>query len=316
MNEALILGGLVVVSAIMILYSLMPAKKDDREKILRRMSGRRSDNDATRGPIKSQKGSTAQQMMEKVAPLAMKPVMPKSDEDMTTLRQRMAQAGFRHDSATRVFLASKTILGAGLAGLAMLLAWGTGQQTTMLFGIATCAGGVGFFLPDVWLWVAKSQRQELIRNGLPDSLDLLVVSVESGLALDAGLQRVGDEMSKVHKELSEEMQIATLEAQMGVPRSEALLNMATRCGVREMSSLVAVITQAEKFGTSVARALRNQADSLRVKRRLRAEERAQKTTVKLMLPLIFFIFPSIFVVLLGPAALQIIKALGNGGPLG
>lgn len=316
MNEVLILGGLVVVSAIMILYSLMPAKKDDRDKILQRMSGRRSDNDVAKGPIKSQKGSTAQQMMEKVAPLAMKPVMPKSDEDMTTLRQRMSQAGFRHDSAARVFLASKTILGAGLGGLAMLLAWGTGQQTAMLFGIATCVGGVGFFLPDAWLWVAKSQRQELIRNGLPDSLDLLVVSVESGLALDAGLQRVGDEMSKVHKELSQEMQIATLEAQMGVPRAEALLNMATRCGVPEMSSLVAVITQAEKFGTSVARALRNQADSLRVKRRLRAEERAQKTTVKLMLPLIFFIFPSIFVVLLGPAALQIVKALGGGGALG
>lgn len=316
MNETLILGGLVVVSVIMVLYALIPAKKDDREKILRRMSGRRKDSEKLAGPVKAQKESATKQMINKVAPLAMKPIMPKSEEEMSTLRQKMARAGFRAESAARIFLASKTILGVGLAGLSVLLAWGGGQQTTMLFGIATCAGGVGFFLPDAWLWIAKSQRQELIRNGLPDSLDLLVVSVESGLGLDAGLQRVGEEMSNVHKELSEEMQIATLEAQMGVPRSEALLNMAARCGVAEMSSLVAIITQAEKFGTSVAKALRNQADSLRVKRRLRAEERAQKTTVKLMLPLIFFIFPSIFIVLLGPAALQLIKALGPGGSLG
>jgi tight adherence protein C len=317
MNEVYILGGLVVVSVIMILYSLMPAKKDDREKILRRMSGKRQDGKVAGGQAKPQKGSAAKQMIDKVAPhLAVKPVMPKSEEDMTTLRQKLAQAGFRHDSVTTVFLASKTVLGVGLAGLSMLLAWGSGQETTMLFGIATCAGGVGFFLPDVWLWIAKNQRQELIRNGLPDSLDLLVVSVESGLGLDAGLQRVGEEMNNVHKELSEELQIATLESQMGVPRSEALLNMAGRCGVEEMSSLVAIITQAEKFGTSVAKALRNQADALRTKRRLKAEERAQKTTVKLMLPLIFFIFPSIFVVLLGPAALQLIKAFGSGGALG
>ena len=170
-------------------------------------------------------------------------------------------------------------------------------------------------LPNMWLWVARGQRAEKIRNGLPDSLDLLVVSVESGLALDAGIQRVSDEMSNVHTELAEEMQIATLEAQMGVPRAEALLNMAGRCGVSEMRALVAVITQAEKFGTSVAKALRIQADTLRQKRRLKAEERAQKTTVKLMLPLILFIFPSIFVVLVGPAALRIIEVMGKGGPL-
>jgi tight adherence protein C len=161
--------------------------------------------------------------------------------------------------------------------------------------------------------MAVRKRAEKIRNGMPDSLDLLVVSVESGLALDAGLLKVSDEMKNVHPELSEEMQIATLEAQMGVPRSEALRNMAQRTGVEEMRALIAVITQAEKFGTSVAKALRTQADTLRQKRRLKAEERAQKTTVKLMIPLVLFIFPSIFVVLVGPAALKIMDAIGGGG---
>jgi tight adherence protein C len=133
--------------------------------------------------------------------------------------------------------------------------------------------------------------------------------------LDAGLQRVSDEMRNVHPELSEEMQIATLETQMGVRRAEALEHLSNRCGVAEMRTLVAVITQAEKFGTSVARALRAQGDTLRQKRRLKAEERAQKTTVKLMLPLVLFIVPSIFVVLVGPAALRIIKTLSGGSPL-
>ena len=315
MNEMMILGALVLISVMLIAYSMMPAKKEDQERILRRMAGKRSQEDGT-GIQQKEKSSAARAIMDKVAPYAMKPIMPKSAEDMSSLRSKLAQAGFRRDNATRFFLASKTIAGGGFAVASLAAALGGGFDPKMLFGIATCAGGVGFFLPDLWLMVARSQRKEKVRNGLPDSLDLLVVSVESGLALDAGLLRVSDEMRHVHVELSEEMQIATYETQMGVPRMEALQNMAQRCGVDEMSALIAVITQAERFGTSVAKALRTQADSLRVKRRLAAEERAQKTAVKLMLPLIFFIFPSIFVVLLGPAVIQLIKVLGSGGALG
>ena len=175
------------------------------------------------------------------------------------------------------------------------------------------AGGVGFLCPNIWLSIAQRQRTDKIRDGLPDSLDLLVVSIESGLGLDAGLQRVGDEMRNVHPELSGEMQITTLETQMGVPRAESLEHLAQRCGIDEMQALVSVIIQAERFGTSVAKALRTQADTLRVKRRLKAEERAQKTTVKLLVPLILFIFPSIFVVLVGPAAMKLIEAFRPGG---
>ncbi len=312
MNELVILGVMVAVSVAMIIYSLMPRRGEKREHILRRMSGARAlqEQPLVKGGAKS---SAARQVLDKVAPIAMRPVMPKSDEEMSTLREKLANAGFRNESATKMFLASKTLLGCVAATAAAAVAWGGGYESKQLLGIVAFVGGLGFMMPNIWLGIARNKRVERIRNGLPDSLDLLVVSVESGLALDSALQRVSDEMRNVHVELSEEMQIATLETQMGVPRGEALENMSRRTGVPEMKALVAVITQAEKFGTSVAKALRTQADTLRVKRRLRAEERAQKTTVKLMLPLILFIFPSIFVVLVGPAALKIAAVFGQGG---
>lgn len=314
MNEMVMLGGLVVVSAGLILYSLWPEKSDAKKQVLRRMAGQRREGEQ---PLVGQGGasSAARQMLDKVAPYAIRPVMPKSDEEMSTLREKLSQAGYRHESASRYFLASKTIAGVALLLVAVLIGMQRGLDIRQLFGMAAFCGGIGFMFPNLWLWIARNQRSEKIRNGLPDSLDLLVVSVESGLALDAGIQRVADEMGNVHPELAEELQIATLETQMGVPRSESLENMARRSGVREMRALVAVIAQAEKFGTSVAKVLRVQADTLRSKRRLRAEERAQKTTVKLMVPLVLFIFPSIFVVLAGPAALKLMQAFGSGGAL-
>ena len=186
----------------------------------------------------------------------------------------------------------------------------------MALGLGAFCTGAGMMLPDLWLALMTSGRKTKIRYGLPDTLDLLVVSVESGLALDGAIKRVGEEMAPVHPELSEEMRIATMECQMGLPRGEALENMARRSGVDEVRSLVSIITQAEKFGTSVAKALRNQAESLRTKRRQQAEERAQKTAVKLMIPLVLFIFPAMFVVLGGPAVLNVVKQMKSNPGLG
>jgi tight adherence protein C len=309
----IILGGLIAASVGLLAYSLWPRTGEDREHVMRRMMGKRSTEGQGSLLRDANKGGAARQVLDRVAPIAMKPVMPKTDEEISTLRERLCSAGFRAEYAVRYFLASKTILGLLAGGIAASITWSSGKDLKHILGIAAFAGGLSFMLPNFWLSLAISKRAEKIRNGLPDSLDLLVVSVESGLALDAGIQRVSDEMKKVHPALAEEMQIATLETQMGVPRSEALTNMARRCGVEEMKALVAVITQAEKFGTSVAKALRTQADALRVKRRQKAEERAQKTTVKLMLPLILFIFPSIFVVLVGPAALKIMEVFSGSG---
>jgi tight adherence protein C len=312
MNEMMILGVLIAISAGLITWSLWPTKKDGQDVIRRRMKGKGAHDDVIARRLAS-KQSLTKAMLKKVAPIAVRPVMPASAEEMTRLRKKLASAGHRAENAPTMLLASKTVLGivVGLAGLIYGLNKGGGITSAMgpmVFGMAG-----GFMAPNLWLTMAIGKRMEQIRSGLPDSLDLLVISVESGLALDGAIQRVGDELKNVHPALSEEFQIATLESQMGIPRSEALNNMSDRTGVPEMKSLIAVVNQAERFGTSVAKALRNQAAALRTKRRQKAEERAQKTTVKLMAPLVLFIFPAIFVVLAGPAALRLIETMSSGG---
>jgi len=309
--EPIYLLVMVLVSVALIAYGFLPSKGEEKETLLRRIAGRKATPDQKDVPSKKAQTSSARKLMEKVAPYAVRPVMPKNDEEMSTLRVKLANAGFRRESTPTIFLASKMVIAVGLGVTTVLFAWSSGHPPMNVFGLTASMAGLGFMLPNIWLALARKQRAELIRHGLPDSLDLMVVSVEAGLALDAAIQRVGDEMRLTHPELSEEMTITTLETQMGIPRAEAMENLAMRTGVAEMKSLVAIVTQAERFGTSIAKALRNQAAMLRVKRQQAAEERAQKTTVKLMLPLILFIFPSIFVVLVGPAALKLIRTLGN-----
>jgi len=305
-----VLGGLIVLSVSLITYSLLPSRKEEEQEVIRRrMSGGKSSRDGTDGLGEQAKESVAAKMMTKVAPIAVRPVMPKNAEEMSKLRVKLSVAGLRKENAPTLFLASKTILAVGTATAALLYALSKGYSVQQLFGMTIFCAGLGFMAPNLWLGSACSKRKEKISHGLPDSLDLMVITVESGLALDAALQRVGDELKNVHPVISEEFQIATLETQMGIPRSEALQNMASRCGAPEMKSLIAIINQAERFGTSVASALRRQADALRTKRRQAAEERAQQTAVKLMLPLIFFIFPAIFIVLGTPAALRILDTL-------
>jgi tight adherence protein C len=241
-----------------------------------------------------------------------KPVMSKSASEQSNLKIRLANAGLRKESAGVIFLSSKTAIGVGLLVLAAVYGVSTGQSLQKGFGIAVFAGGLGFMLPDLWLYLAASSRAEKINHGLPDCLDLLVVSVEAGLGLDAALQRVSAEMGRVHPELAEEFMLVNMETQMGLTRGEALQNLGLRTGVPELKSLSAIMIQAEKFGTSIATALRNHAEALRTKRRQQAEERAAKTAVKLIMPLIFFIFPAIFIALAGPAVLQLMDTLSSG----
>lgn len=305
-----VLGGLIVVSIGLVIYALWPKQQDDHDAIKRRMTGRRAQSNV--GDIRRRaKESVAKRVINTVAPIAVRPMHKQDAEQMSRLRIKLATAGFRSDTAATTFLASKTIMAVILGLAAAAFVWAKGYSFPNAIGITMIGAGLGFLTPDLWLSSAISKRSELIRNGLPDTLDLLVITVEAGLGLDAAFQRVGDDMSHVHPALAEELQLVTLETQMGIPRSEALTNFGTRSGIDEARSLVAIINQAERFGTSIARALRNQSDSLRVKRRQRAEERAQKTSVKLMAPLILFIFPAILVVLAGPAALKMIEALAN-----
>ena len=301
--------GMIVFSIGLIAYALLPNRKqEEKDTIRRRMTEGKTSRDETVMLRQQAKDSVAKRMVKKFAPIAVRPVMPKSAEDMSKLRIKLAIAGFRRDNAPTFFLASKTILACGVAAIALIYALSQGFETHQAFGVIIFCAGLGFVAPNIWLSSTASKRMERIREGLPDSLDLMVITVEAGLALDAAIQRVGDELRHVHPVISEEFQIATLETQMGIPRAEGLQNLAIRAGAAEVRSLVAIINQAERFGTSISQALRRQADALRIKRRQAAEERAQKTAVKLLLPLILFIFPALFIVLGAPAALKIMDA--------
>jgi tight adherence protein C len=169
--------------------------------------------------------------------------------------------------------------------------------------------GVGYYFPEIIVRILRKQRMDRIFLSLPDALDLLVVCVEAGLGLDAAMRRVAEELAEAAPDVCQELNLANLQLQMGRPRREVLHDLGVRTGVDDMKALVAILIQADRFGASIAQALRVQSDSMRVKRSQRAEEKAQQTAVKMIFPLVLFIFPGIFVVLVGPAAIMLIRNL-------
>src|SRR3979409_1886132 len=170
---------------------------------------------------------------------------------------------------------------------------------------------IGFFLPRYALRRMIRSRQQLVRWGLADALDLMVISIEAGLGLNAAMMKVSSELKDVHPDISEEFELANLEIRVGRDRDEALRNLAERTGVDDLRSLVAMLIQADRFGTSIARPVRVFSDSLRTKRRQRAEQAAQKAAVKLLFPLACFLFPVLFIAILGPAMISLMDTLGN-----
>ena len=230
--------------------------------------------------------------------------IPKSPSEMGKLRLRLVHAGFRRQDAVIVFLGLR--IGVALLAFAVLA---VPLITKPNLGLALGAAGLAYVLTGVVLARIAKGRQQRIRLSLPDALDLLVVSVEAGLGLDQAIQRVGDELAFAHPELSDDLRMINLELRAGKPRVEALHNLADRTGVDDVASLVAVLVQTDKFGTSVAQSLRVQSEVLRTKRRQRAEEAAAKTGVKMVFPLVICIFPAIWVVTLGPAAIKFMQVL-------
>jgi tight adherence protein C len=234
---------------------------------------------------------------------------PQSELERNALRIKLANAGFRSEAAPRLYqgIRMASFLTCLVIGMAYF-----GVKHGVTFKAAQyvlgCAG-VGFYLPSLGLMFLIKQRQQNIFLSLPDALDLMVVCVESGLGLDAAMRRVTDEMRGHAMVLAEEFQLANLQLQMGRPRREVLHDLGVRTGVDDMRSLAAILIQADRFGASIATALRVQSDSMRTRRRQIAEEKAAKTAVQLIFPLVLFIFPGIFVVLVGPAAIQISKNL-------
>ncbi len=251
---------------------------------------------------------TINKVLEKAKPLA-KPLQPKSEKDQSKLKMELVQAGFRNDTAVTIYLGTKiALLVVGLAafGGVSLLTNGISKQT--LFRTVIGAG-VMFYLPTFVLMYLTKRRKDAIFYGLPDALDLLVVCVEAGLALDQAMRKVSEEMKKTFRVISEEFSLCNFQIQMGRPRAEVLQELAERTNVDDLKSLAAILIQADKFGSSVAQALRVQSDAMRTKRSQLAEEKAAKTAVKLLFPLVIFIFPGIFVVLVGPAAIGMMRQM-------
>jgi tight adherence protein C len=229
---------------------------------------------------------------------------PRSPKELGKIRLRLVQAGFRRDDALTIFFGIRVACSLLLFALFSTSLLGRPNLTLALAGV-----GVGYVVPGMILARLAKRRQHRIRLSLADALDLLVVSVEAGLGLDQALSRVGQELAFAYPDLADELRLVNLELRAGKPRAEALRNLADRTGVDDLNALVTMLIQTDKFGTSIAQSLRVYSETLRTKRRQRAEEAAAKTGVKMVFPLVFCIFPAIWVVTIGPAAIKFIKVL-------
>ncbi|HZL90381.1 MAG TPA: type II secretion system F family protein [Pirellulaceae bacterium] len=253
-------------------------------------------------------GSSISRLIESAAPAIAK-FQPKNEQETSRLKLELSYAGFRSESAPAMYLMLRVV--GGVAGLflgAGISIFTGGANIGAIIKTAIIAG-VLFYLPTIIvMWMAK-KRKEQIFLGLPDALDLMVVCVEAGLGLDQAMRKVSEEMRKSFRVIAEEFGICNLQLQMGRGRTQVLQELGTRSGVDELRALASILIQADKFGSSIAQALRVQSDSMRTRRKQIAEEKAAKTAVKLIFPLVLFIFPGIFVVLVGPAAITMVREM-------
>lgn len=231
-------------------------------------------------------------------------VLPKSQAEISVALQRLTRAGFRNEAAVRVFYGYKVFIPLALCAIALVSGL---AKLSPFFVYASCLG-LGFLAPDFWLGRKIKNRQKKIDRGLPDVLDLLVICIEAGLSLDQATARTAEELEKAQPELCDEFGILVLEQRAGRPRSDAWRHLSERTGVESLRNLVSVLVQSEQFGTSVAKTLRVHSDTLRSKRIQQVEEMAAKTSVKLVFPLVFFIFPALFLVTLGPAVILMMES--------
>ncbi len=236
-------------------------------------------------------------------------IVPQSPKDVTVMQRRLIRAGVRNEGALRTLYGAKFALGVSLPLLMAATILGSSFETGNKMMAILASAAVGFFGPNEYVRRMATKRQKEISRGLPNALDLLVVCVESGLGLDQAILQVSKELKKAHPEISEEFGLVNLELKAGKRRVEALRNLAERTGVDDLKKLVAVLIQADRFGTGVAQSLRAHADFMRIQARQVAEEKAAKLGVKLIFPIFFCILPSLFVVTVGPVAMKIIREL-------
>ena len=291
----------VFVAALVILLQIVPRPMQTR---LGKLAG---ESDKTPQKCES---AWVERIIRLTGPFA-KLSLPAEGWENSRLRIHFMNAGYRNSAAPLMFFAAKTILTFALPAVFLLYIGlgGAALKANMIVTLLVGLAALGYFLPNAFLQQRIASRKREIFESFPDALDLTTVCVEAGLGLDAALARVGDEMRLKSTPLAEELHLVTLELRAGSTRERALRNLALRTGVEEIDALVAMLVQADRFGTTVADSLRVHSESLRTKRRLRAEEAAAKIPVKLLFPLIFCIFPSMLLVLLGPAFISIYRVL-------
>ena len=298
---AFAVGILVFLATLLTLYAIFKKPLNLKERL-----NREEVKDANEGAV-----IAIQKQLERV----LRPMgewLPRSPAEMSRQERNLVRAGIRRKDA--VILLNGAHLALALLALAVFATTGHLYHKPMLFGVLSII--IGAAVPDTWLKRKIEQRKMNIQYALPDAMDLAVISVEAGLGLDQALLRVGQEIRAAHPDLADELYLRNVEINMGRPRSEALRNLAERTGVEDLQALVAILIQTDRFGTNVGQALRTFSDSLRTRRRQRAEEQAAKLAVKMMIPMVLFIFPGIFIVILGPAFIAIVTKLlpALGGP--
>lgn len=235
----------------------------------------------------------------------------RDETKLSYLRRQLIQAGWRHPRAPLIYMGIRLLVAVGFFATASFLVGLAGIEPPLRFLLVFTGALLGWMLPFIALKRKRQARTRALQKGLADAIDILVVCVEAGLGLNQALMRVADEMERVSPEIAEELTMVALEMRAGTPRDEALQNMADRTAVDDVRAWVRMMVQTERFGTSIADSLRVHADTMRTKRRQRAEEAAAKLTVKLLIPLVVFIFPALFVVILGPGVLIFTEFMGS-----
>jgi len=283
-------------------------QSDGDAKITSRLFATQSIDSKAEAIAKQNLKSGLTPLLQRIGQAAAEPFMPKDRDNQSKQRKLLGRAGIYAPGAAKVMNGAKVIL----LGLFLATAYGASvtldTQLNMTILLVSIGGLVGYLAPTIWLKMKISANQRALTFGLPDALDLMVVCVESGLTVDGAMQRVGSELALAHPALSRELAIAHMETRVGLSRAEAMKNLGTRTGCPCLVQLASMLIQADRFGTSIAKALRIQADTLRSQRQANAEESAAKASVKMSFPLVLFIFPATFIVLAGPTVIGLLNS--------
>ena len=298
------LAGLAVFALATFLIQLSPAPPEALRRLEEMGAAEDPLRDAYKRRARQERSERLNEILEQIGDR-----MKTRRTDLSALRLKMIQAGYANPTAVGIFLGARLVLGVGLAGMVLTLIPIIGLPAGLAILGALWGFAVGWLFPGMLVSSRIRKRQKEMVKALPDALDLLVVCVEAGLGLNQAMVRVAQEIGHVSQVLGEQLELTNLEIRAGTARDEALRNLGERTGVDDIQSFAGMLIQTDRFGTSIADALRVHADVLRTKRRQRAEEAAAKTAIKMLFPLVFFIFPAMFVVILGPAVIQVIRGL-------